>query len=123
MRKITLELPKWCEERHIYVFAGMELAAYKYLGQPMRVKINRCHECGSCCTGLGEVSPDFYTLCPNCGKEHAVFTVINGICIFLGQDGPNKRPCNRGSGRPFACSAGVGLKNVEGCTERFEEVK
>ena len=108
--KITLELPKWCEERHIYVFAGMELAAYIYLGQPMKIKTGRCHECGGCCTGLGKVSPGW----PK---------VKDGVCVMLEHDGPDKRPCSLGSGRPFACSAGVGLKNVEGCTERFEEVK
>jgi len=105
--KVILDLPDWVDGRHIYVFAGIELAAYKYHGQGWKVKTGRCRMCGGCCMGLGEVTqPPF---------------AVDGRCVHLIPDGP-KLVCELGSGRPFSCSAGVRLKNVEGCTETYDPV-
>jgi len=104
-----LELPVWVEGKHLYFFAGIELLAYKYLDVPWQIKVSRCHECGGCCMNLGEVS------------QQEFVKVTDGSCTMLIADG-TKMVCSLGSARPFSCSAGVGLKNVEGCTEKFKEV-
>ena len=84
--RIELELPEWTEERHIYVMAGIELVAYKYLNQPWKVKTGRCNMCGKCCSSFRNDSE----------------TIINGTCINLVNDGP-KRICKLGVNRPWNC--------------------
>jgi len=108
--KINMEIPDWCNEFSMYIMHGIELVAYKHPWEKAwKVKTGRCHQCGGCCTGFGEVSPGW----PE---------VKDGTCIMLIPDG-SKRVCFLGSGRPFSCSVVRQPKNVEGCTERFEEVK
>lgn len=56
--RITVDLPDWCDERHIYIMAGVELVAYKWYGQDfVRVKKVRCTFCGDCCKGLNDLWP------------------------------------------------------------------
>ena len=47
--KIEINLPEWVEEKHIYIMAGIELVAKKYLGQLWEIKTSRCISCGKCC--------------------------------------------------------------------------
>ena len=88
--KIVLELPEWVDERHIRIFAGVELVALK-LGHEdfWKVKDTRCQRCGECCKGI---------------KNHK-FPNINGACIHLvdepGQ--PGKKKCNIVLHRPRTC--------------------
>jgi hypothetical protein len=105
--RITIDIPDWAEGRHIYIFAGIELLAYRHKGESLKVKTGRCSMCGGCCMGLGEVSQPPLA--------------IDGRCVNLVPDGP-KLVCSLGSSRPFSCSAGVRLKNVKGCTETYAPV-
>lgn len=93
MRRIDVDLPDWCDERHIYVMAGMELAAYQRVGEPMKVKVSRCSQCGKCCQKMG--------------------------CEHLEPDGDKWR-CGLAINRPFACCISVGSEVIGACTERFE---
>ena len=88
--KIELELPDWTEERHIRIFAGIELAAIKKAEEDFfRVKDGRCIQCGICCTNL---------------KNHSLPT-IDGTCIHLvdepGREGMKR--CNIALYRPRNC--------------------
>src|SRR3990172_2591320 len=105
--KVILDLPDWVDGRHIYVFAGIELAAYKHHGQGWKVKTGRCRMCGGCCMGLGEVTDPF--------------TAIEGRCIHLISD-EKMLVCSLGSSRPFACSVAIRPKNRKGCTETYDPV-
>lgn len=49
--KIEIEIPDWAEEKHIYVMAGIEMVAYKKVGEKWHVKVRRCAKCGKCCQG------------------------------------------------------------------------
>jgi hypothetical protein len=91
--KIEIEIPDWADGRHVYVFAGIELAAFKHAGAPWRVKSSRCSMCGKCCEG----------------------------CIHLTSDGP-KRVCELGMNRPFACGTSAVPNRVSECTERYREL-
>lgn len=106
--KIEIEIPGWAEERAIYVFAGVELAATKVPGGKWQVKTGRCNMCGKCCTNL---------------KKH-VFPLIDGQCIYL-QKEPGQNDewlCGLGILRPFGCCIGSPSKVPE-CTEEFEVIK
>ena len=87
---IELELPKWTKDKHIYILAGIELAAYKYLDDIWHVKTSRCSMCGKCCEKFG--------------------------CEKLVKDG-DKKICELGSDRPFSCCIGTSDKDY--CTEKF----
>lgn len=56
--KIVLDLPEWVGGRHIYVFAGIELAAYKPVNGEWLVKESRCSRCGVCCEECEHLIPD-----------------------------------------------------------------
>lgn len=89
--RIELDLPDWVNERHIRIFAGIELVAFKLAHEDFwKVKDGRCQMCGECCTNL---------------KNH-LYPTINGECIHLGKDkGDGKRPCNIALYRSRACGA------------------
>lgn len=91
--KIEIELPDWTDERNIYVFAGIELAAIKtFREDKFRIKDTRCNFCGKCCMGI---DPKFH-----------FFPVINGKCVHLiNEPGTkDKYRCRFGISRPFVCS-------------------
>ena len=78
--KIEIDLPDWVDERHIRIFAGVELAAFKWSHEDFwKVKDGRCQQCGECCTNL---------------KNHTEPT-INGECIHLDEERKGKRLCKR----------------------------
>jgi len=106
--KITIDLPEWAEERHIYVMAGIELLAHKLPDKPLYIKTERCNMCGKCCMDLSNRHP---------------FPVVNGRCIYL-QKEPGKNEmwrCELAINRPFGCS--VGIPRADYCPIRFEEIK
>lgn len=105
--KIELELPKWADERNIYILAGIELAAYKVRGKKWLVKTERCNMCGKCCFNV---------------KGRYPLPAIRGQCPHLVKEvGDNDRwLCGLGANRPFGCC--IGVTNEEYCSERFEEV-
>lgn len=109
--KVELELPEWASERHIYVLAGIELAAYKNAeSEDWYVKTVRCNSCGECCKNL---VPGQYPLKAN--KE----------CLHLVPDG-NKLICGLGVMRPLPCCEGDLEKNKENkdkvCCIRYKKV-
>lgn len=92
---VTPSLPEWTDERRKYLFAGIELAAYKDAGGKWMVKTGRCNLCGLCC----------------------------GDCEHLKTQGTEKI-CDLGSSRPMDCSVSLGRSRVSDadCTETFEEI-
>lgn len=79
-KTLTIEIPEWAEERHVFVFGGFELIAFRPSGKDeLWVKLTRCDKCGWCCENLR----------PDCGD--------------LQQVGGEKL-CKRGADRPFICS-------------------
>jgi hypothetical protein len=110
--RIEIDLPDWCDERHIYIFAGIELAAYRQYGENwIRVKTERCNRCGKCCQ-----------------QEHWALEFNPGRCecTFMEHLGDEHR-CALGINRPFSCGTGDPMTIPEGpweeCTIRFEERK
>lgn len=89
--RVVLDLPDWVVGRHLYVFAGIELAAYKHNGKDWLVKESRCSMCGKCCKGCSHIVPD----------------------------GP-KRVCGLGLNRPFSCGTSASPNRVKECTERYD---
>ena len=108
--KLIVDLPDWCDERHIYVFAGIELAAYKQYGESwIRVKTERCNQCGRCC------QDELWA---------AEFDKQKGECLHMEHLGEEHR-CNLAVMRPFSCSVGDPMTIPEGpwkaCSIRFDE--
>jgi len=108
MVRIEINLPEWANERTIYIFAGVELAALKSRGGKWQTKTGRCNMCGKCCMDL---------------KKHS-FPLIDGQCVYLKKE-PGKNDqwlCGLGILRPFGCCIGSPSK-VPDCTESFEEIE
>lgn len=93
MRTITIEVPDWAEERHIRVFAGLELLAYAPFGGEVHVKAARCNQCGYCCEAYR----------PGCGH-----------LVRAG----DKRFCGLGMQRPFDCCSSDPVLNKTGDEDR-----
>jgi hypothetical protein len=88
--KVELDLPDWVDERHIRIFAGIEMVAMKWSHENFwKVKDDRCNMCGKCCTGL----KDDDILCP----------VVDGECIYLSQGHNGERLCSIPLYRPRNC--------------------
>ena len=67
--RVELDLPDWVDERHIRIFAGVELVAKKLVQNDYwQVKDERCNFCGKCC----HFKP---------GK--GIYPSVNGHCIHL----------------------------------------
>ena len=109
--KVILDLPDWCNEKHIYVLAGRELVAYKYLDpKPWMIKSSRCNLCGKCCQTFRGIINDAQI------DE-------KGHCRHLKPDGDMLR-CGLELSVPFGCIVSIGpYKKVPECTEKFESVK
>ena len=101
--KIEIELPDWVEDKHLYVMAGIELVAYKYLEQPWKIKTSRCNACGKCCMNLKE----------------SVENTVDGTCIHLIKSG-EQWLCNLNGLRPWSCCVVVRPRNRPECTEEFK---
>ena len=89
--KITIEIPDWAEERHIYIMAGIELLAKREVGQPLMIKTRRCRACGKCCMDLL--------------SGHPMGLSEEGHCAHLTKEpGANDMyVCGMHSHRPFGC--------------------
>lgn len=107
--KIELELPDWCEERNIYIMAGIELAAYRDADGKWHVKTGRCNMCGQCCTNFKVVYRKTFP------------PIVNLHCLYLERIGNDFR-CALGINRPFKCSVAPVPKHIPDCTERFEQI-
>ena len=98
-----ITLSAWTNERHLYLLAGIELAAHKLHGEDWQIKTSRCSMCGKCCENFTD---DDY------------LPITNGICDYLVDDGGGKKICSLGSDRPYSCC--IGLSDLPDCTEKFE---
>ena len=112
--KITIELPDWAEERHIYILAGIELLAVKYAGESkLRIKTEHCNMCGYCCHVLRD-------------DGSFRFPVKDGHCEYL-EVYEEKEECSLGIDMPFSCCAGDptlhNWKDKEKCSIRYKEEK
>jgi len=89
--RVVLDLPDWVDERNIRIFAGIELVAHKMHNEEVwKVKDERCNMCGLCCMKFRE------------GRFH-YFPVVDGCCIHLKPDGPDRNICDIALHRPFPC--------------------
>lgn len=102
--RINLKLPKWVEERHIRIFAGIEEVAKKLKGKRWQIKVSRCNMCGRCCMDV----PDNWRH----GKAE------NGWCKNLIYYA-NEYRC--GVDRPFFCCAGD-HSDEEYCSIKWKEL-
>ena len=74
--KITIELPDWAEERHIRIFAGVELLGEKLAHEDfLKVKDDRCNRCGECCR---VVPPEGYD-----PDTFWLYDIVDGACEHL----------------------------------------
>jgi len=123
MDMIELEIPAWAKNRHIYIFAGDELLAFKEvrivhhegehvpIRQPLIVKTHdgRCTGCGTCCN-TGTVIPS--KLLQEMKIRLAEYEYAeSGPCPFLEDDG-----CILGSVKPISCAMSI-CSSYDGCTE------
>jgi len=103
--KIEIEIPDWCDERNIYVLAGIELAAYKDFNEDVfHIKTSRCIQCGKCCRDLR-------------GKQYPLKE--NKDCLHLDEFGK----CSLGATRPLPCCEGDPVKGKWGrdfCSIRYD---
>ena len=107
--KIELELPEWANKKHIRIFAGVELVAYKKVNEnEFSIKTSRCNFCGECCKNV-RIDHMF-------GRDKET-----GNCQWLRKNGDTYE-CGLGMGRPFSCCASV-PKHISECTEKFKKVK
>lgn len=106
--KIEIDLPEWCNSRHLFILAGIELVAYKIQGDTTwKVKSGQCNFCGKCC----ETS-----------SYYPFPTAEDGSCSMLEMIGTEK-VCKLGSDRPTGCSVGVlNTKNDSYCTISYVDV-
>lgn len=118
---ITFTVPDWARDRHIYVFAGVELLAdyqvrivhrdgeHVPVRQPLRIKTDggRCNGCGSCCSS-SSISQDMLNEMKICLDNQT-----GEGCPFLGEDG-----CIMRAWIPFSCAKSV-CSAYEGCTEEL----
>lgn len=106
-QRITIELPEWAQERHIYILAGIEMVAYKLYGEDiLHIKTVRCRLCGDCCEGLpiGGILP----------------VKPNGNCSYLGESVGGVRECSLGVYRPIGCSVGLQKRNHPKCAVEYK---
>lgn len=106
--KIKLELPDWVDERHIRIFAGsVELVAYKLAHEDFwNIKVDRCIQCGECCTNLSELFHE---------------PVKDGVCVHLKPvDRFGKRECAKPMlmSRMCASANSKKCKHVTYCKEK-----
>ena len=106
--KIEIEIPDWCEEKNLYILAGVDLVAYRHNpNEKWMISDSRCSLCGKCCTGLPLNWP---------------FPTINGECINLEKERAGRRLCTLGVFRPHRCGTSPdGLFKNNNCTVRFVE--
>lgn len=106
--KIELEIPDWVEGKHLYLLAGQELVAYKYLDVPWQIKDGRCNMCGKCCESF-----------PKNRTDNREPKSINGRCVHLQDNEDGTKTCSLGIYRPYKCV--IALNNEKECTETWAE--
>ncbi len=114
--KITIDLPEWTDERHVWVIAGQEpvYCRLRYVDKEGNVtykefkKKIRCNLCGKCCMNL---RPDWIW-----GVDD------KGTCLRLTKGNPGKFYCDiRKGGMPWDCLKGDN-RSSEFCVLEYEEI-
>ena len=105
--RVELDLPDWCDERHIRVFAGIEEVARKVHRKRWEIKTARCNKCGICCMNV---------------KDNWRFGIDSktGWCKNLSYDGHDIYLC--GIDRPFTCCAGD-MAGEDFCSVTWQKVE
>jgi hypothetical protein len=105
--KISIELPDWCDERDIFILAGLELAAYKRAKETsIFIKENRCSQCGKCCMDVP--------------IDHEYGRAKDGNCVNLFYDETIKKYiCKKGVYKPVSCC--IGDKMIPECSITYKE--
>ena len=106
MKKISLELPKWSDERIIHVLAGIEHVAKRDNGV-WYIKKDRCNLCGVCCMNVSE------------GWPHGQ-NPDTGHCQHLWFEGKLWR-CLLGTDRPYVCCVSEGEEGE--CSITWQKVE
>lgn len=114
--KIELTIPKWAENRHIYIIAGSEVIAKKEANNPFEIKTSRCNLCGECCKNC---SPDWHLGIKEDGSCHYLIYEKTYIENELREGWVCSAPSFI---RPWACVKGRGEKE-DHCNIKFKEVK
>ena len=110
--KIILDIPDNLidsqNERNLYLFAGMEMIAFKTRGDKWKIKTKGCLMCGECCKHLTKRHP---------------FPVIDDKCIHLINPPGygDKWICGLGIYRPFACA--ISNSKEKYCKVKYEYKK
>jgi len=99
-----IKLPKWTDERNIYIFAGIEIVMKRDLGE-WYIKTERCNNCGKCCMS----KPKGWTHGRN--RKHDCKHLIFRANEYL---------CDLGADRPFFCSVSEGLP--EDCNIKWKKL-
>lgn len=121
---ITMDIPEWAKDKHIFIFAGSELLAKKEVRvirqdgklvtvrQPLMIKSEdgRCDGCGICCEDAGFSQKMLDEM-----KER-LNNPSDDACPFLGENG-----CILGNWIPFSCAKSL-CTHYEGCSEYMKVV-
>ena len=110
--KIELEIPKWAEEKNIWIFANQELIAYKMIASDLKTKTNRCLGCGECCESGHPFKPEQLLAFE---RAFAIGFIDGEPCPFLGPKG-----CHLTNNIPFSCARSDCSNHFDKCSERFE---
>jgi len=108
--KFEIELPDWVGENKVLrLLAGRELVAFKNPGNPIKIKITRCNQCGECCLDIHEGYLPFGT-----NGE--------GRCNML-KEIDNKLICTADHLKPDCCLHDPEEENMEmyGCSIRYKD--
>jgi hypothetical protein len=103
MKKVTIPLPDWVDEKHLRVFAGIELVAIKEHGQEWEIKDERCNYCGKCCMNM---------------EPHTPFATVEGRCMYLKLESTDRYVCSLNADRPFGCCASEPMGREYCCVTR-----
>jgi hypothetical protein len=104
--KIELELPEWVDPNAtLILLADQELVAFKTPNEELKVKKERCVQCGECCLD----TPDGHTPFGSDDEDK---------CNALKKEG-DKWLCTAGAKKPFRCLPDPNQITYPSCSIRY----
>jgi hypothetical protein len=104
--KFIVDMPNWVDPHGtLILLCDQELVAYKEPRKEVRVKKERCNQCGECCLD----TPDGHT---PFGSDD------ENKCNALVKDG-DRWLCTAGPRKPFRCLPDPNQKIYDGCSIRY----
>jgi hypothetical protein len=104
--KFIVELPGWVsKDSTLMLLADQELVAFKVPGGSLKIKKDRCNQCGECCLD----TPDGHTPFGSDDEDK---------CNALVKDG-DRWLCTAGPRKPFRCLPDPNPKIYPGCSIRY----